>query len=257
MQRLSTGGAVLGTYMFDAFGQRTGTDNSADPYLGYESRRGGYTDPETGLTLFTFRYYDTANGRFLNRDPIGYRGGVNVYGYCGNNPAVRVDPFGSSWWGDNPIGLWISAAVTCGLAAGITSIVYEGDNSTCDPEKHCNEIMSCIGAIAGAVIATITADMGPLGGCIGAAVGALVTSLGQAACHYFNCGAADAGDWGCDLLNGLVSAAYGCAASFLPDPAPGETGEASGTFINTYLQGPLSAALGSVVGNGCSAAAGA
>ena len=27
------------------------------------------------------RYYDPATGRFLQRDPIGIQGGLNVYGY--------------------------------------------------------------------------------------------------------------------------------------------------------------------------------
>lgn len=41
-----------------------------------------------------FRYYDPAQGRWLNRDPIGYAGGVNVYGYCGSGPVQAIDPLG-------------------------------------------------------------------------------------------------------------------------------------------------------------------
>ena len=32
--------------------------------------------------------------RWLSRDPIGELGGINLYGYVGNNPMSRVDPFG-------------------------------------------------------------------------------------------------------------------------------------------------------------------
>ena len=32
--------------------------------------------------------------RWLTRDPIGYRGGVNLYGYVGNDPGNRTDPSG-------------------------------------------------------------------------------------------------------------------------------------------------------------------
>ena len=49
---------------------------------------------ETGLSLLGFRYYDAGAGRFLNRDPIGYGGGVNLYNYTGNNPANANDPSG-------------------------------------------------------------------------------------------------------------------------------------------------------------------
>ncbi len=40
-------------------------------------------------------YYHAQLGRFLNRDPIGYRAGdANVYRYVGNRPTGSVDPFG-------------------------------------------------------------------------------------------------------------------------------------------------------------------
>ena len=32
--------------------------------------------------------------RWLNRDPIGVRGGVNLYGFCGNNPIGLYDADG-------------------------------------------------------------------------------------------------------------------------------------------------------------------
>jgi len=93
-QRLDANDNVLGSYCFDAFGNRTSTDNSTDPFSGYGSQDGYYTDWETGLSLLGFRYYDLGTGRFLNRDPIGYDGGVNVYDYVSNNPVNAADPLG-------------------------------------------------------------------------------------------------------------------------------------------------------------------
>src|SRR5579884_1868676 len=93
-QRVNGSGTVLGSYVFDSFGNRTSTDNSTDPYSGYGSQAGYYTDWETGLCLLGHRYYDPATGRFLTRDPMGYAGGINLYGYVGNGPLAGMDPTG-------------------------------------------------------------------------------------------------------------------------------------------------------------------
>ncbi len=65
------------------------------PRQGFGGQHGYYTDPETGLSLLTHRYYDAGAGRFVTRDPIGYRGGINLYGFAGNNPVNRMDPEGT------------------------------------------------------------------------------------------------------------------------------------------------------------------
>ena len=93
-QRLDSSGSVLSTDLYDSYGSRTGTAAQPDPF-GFEAQAGYYTDAETGLILCTHRFYDPATGRFLTRDPIGYGGGVNLYGYTQNNPVNREDPDGT------------------------------------------------------------------------------------------------------------------------------------------------------------------
>ena len=93
-QRLDGAGNVLGAYAFDAFGLRTGTDSTTDPYAGFGGGWGYYADAETGLSLLGHRYYDTDTGRFVTRDPIGYDGGSNLYSYTENNPIMGADPSG-------------------------------------------------------------------------------------------------------------------------------------------------------------------
>ena len=45
-----------------------------------------------GLLLCARRYYDPANSRWLTLHPMEYDGGVNLNGYCGNDPVDRTDP---------------------------------------------------------------------------------------------------------------------------------------------------------------------
>ena len=64
-----------------------------DP-VGFGGQFGYYTDTETGLLCLTHRYYDPGTGKFLNRDPIGYQGGMNLYGFADGNPVNEEDEDG-------------------------------------------------------------------------------------------------------------------------------------------------------------------
>jgi len=47
-----------------------------------------------GISYFRNRMYDQATGRFIQEDPAGVAGGINLYQYSGNSPANFTDPFG-------------------------------------------------------------------------------------------------------------------------------------------------------------------
>lgn len=54
-------------------------------------------DEETGLEYHSARYYLPWLGRWLSSDPIGIKGGINVYEYCGANPINRNDKNGKQF----------------------------------------------------------------------------------------------------------------------------------------------------------------
>ena len=80
---------------------------SRDPMVGPWGFRGSASRSQTfdprhwataigGDTISTFRnrQYDPATGKWLQEDPTGTAGGVNLYEYNGNDPNSFSDPFG-------------------------------------------------------------------------------------------------------------------------------------------------------------------
>jgi RHS repeat-associated protein len=53
-----------------------------------------YTDDETGLVYYGYRFYNPITGRWPNRDPIWESGGVNLYGFVGNDGSNQYDLLG-------------------------------------------------------------------------------------------------------------------------------------------------------------------
>ncbi len=49
---------------------------------------------EFGISYYGFRYYNPDIGRWVNRDPIEEEGGLNVYGFVGNDPINSLDMLG-------------------------------------------------------------------------------------------------------------------------------------------------------------------
>jgi RHS repeat-associated protein len=76
-------------YSYQGFGQNGGAipSNSKPGYTGAQS-------DASGLVFMRNRFYDPNTGTFTQADPIGLLGGINLYGYVGNNPIAYTDPFG-------------------------------------------------------------------------------------------------------------------------------------------------------------------
>ena len=83
----------MAVYDYDAFGQSvrvTEPEANLNP-VRFSSK---YTDEETGLVYYGYRYYAPEQGRWLSRDPIGEKGGINLNAVANNNLVDRVDALG-------------------------------------------------------------------------------------------------------------------------------------------------------------------
>lgn len=103
---LSNGtGAATASFTHGPYGETT---NAAGTAYRYTGRR---IDPETGLYYYRARYYSPNLGRFMQTDPIGYQGGINLYAYVGNSPVNLGDPLGlqASPQGGSSASSWLVA----------------------------------------------------------------------------------------------------------------------------------------------------
>ena len=91
----ATTGAVVARYEYGPFGEplrATGPMARGNPFR-FSTK---YADEETGLCYYGYRYYQPQTGRWINRDPIGERGGENLYGFVSNDPLGLIDVLGLS-----------------------------------------------------------------------------------------------------------------------------------------------------------------
>ena len=115
-QLIDTTGATVASYTYGAYGNPTassGAQAAANPYR-YSTKE---VHVPTGLYDYGYRFYDPGAGRWLNRDPIGETGGLNLYGFAAGDPANLMDVDGQivpvllAAWAAAEIGMTIYDAI--------------------------------------------------------------------------------------------------------------------------------------------------
>jgi uncharacterized protein RhaS with RHS repeats len=56
------------------------------------------------IAILCLRYFNPLNGKWLSRDPITEKGGLNLYGFIGNNGVNRWNSLGLAYFAYRPLG---------------------------------------------------------------------------------------------------------------------------------------------------------
>jgi RHS repeat-associated protein len=88
---MDNAGAVVWSGDYKPFGEVTTTVSTVDNHFRFP---GQFYDLETGSHYNYHRYYQPRSGRYVTPDPIGIKGGINLFAYAKENPLKFTDPFG-------------------------------------------------------------------------------------------------------------------------------------------------------------------
>jgi RHS repeat-associated protein len=116
---------------YEAFGAVSGTGIGWMP----QGFAGGIYDSDTGLVRFEARDFDPNTGRWISKDEVLFKGGLNLYVYSLNDPLNLHDATGR-----NPAGIAVGGAAYLGACA--IYALAQTDAADYDKEKHC--IASCV-----------------------------------------------------------------------------------------------------------------
>lgn len=164
----------------------TGQNGSTDQPLRFQ---GQYHDLESDLYYNRYRYYLPELGRYATQDPIGLRGGPNLYVYALNVPSVAYDPTGlfvpllviGAFALRGVIGAGIELGVQAGKQVlGQVKDNWDNDRELTDIKWKCIDINWKHVAVSGAV-STVAPGMLTTGKNVLTSAKALKTLNGQAA----------------------------------------------------------------------------
>jgi RHS repeat-associated protein len=117
-------GVVRARYDYDPYGRMTKVMGDRDSLFLYT---GMLWHKQSGLNFAFFRAYDPNLGRWISRDPLQERGGMNFYAYANNSPVRFIDPSGLSGYDVTQEGWWQSLESTGTSIFGFYHDVFTGN----------------------------------------------------------------------------------------------------------------------------------
>ena len=169
----SSSGAVAQRLDYDEWGVVTSDTSPGFQPFGFA---GGLYDHQTGLVRFGARDYDAEIGRWTAKDPVRFDGGMNLYGYVGNDPVNLVDPSGK-----------LPPAVWTGIAGGFVGLVtaFRNSKSCTGAGRALDVLMGTAVGFASGFLAGVGVNAGSLFGSIAGALGGLGAGAGTASLELF------------------------------------------------------------------------
>lgn len=140
------GANLMNDYRYDSFGETLGGGQGGGNDLQFVGGLGVKSQANIGLSYMRNRWYDDTLGRFITKDPMGYRGGINIYIYVANNPINGLDPMGLC--DDSKMGVKPSIDLGFGgvnLNLGLFKVTY-GGQPLWDPSAQFSLTPALVGA---------------------------------------------------------------------------------------------------------------
>ena len=150
---VDSSGNVQATYQYDSYGalvSQSGSWATANPYLFSGKRYLG-----DGLYYFGYRFYNTDLQRWINKDPLGESGGINLYGYVGNAPTTSVDPLGLIIFDEDGAPITPTGSI-------LDAYFYDEDTKATHDRIMCEGNKAVMGAAKDVVVAAGSAIIGGL-----------------------------------------------------------------------------------------------
>ena len=152
MEYRTANGSLAAAYVYDSFGRTISQTGPLADAFRFRYSTKSY-ERETGLYYYGKRFYSPILRRWLGRDPLQERGGLNLLLFCNNSPLSQFDIQGELSYGEVLVALARATSLSSQISHMMLNMsdclktVYEWfpgharDSEANDKYKHC--VASC------------------------------------------------------------------------------------------------------------------